>query len=271
MPPSGVPAAPSGEHGGLDPFGGVIAYPDRPKAPQAVLDRGRTIFGVNCGFCHGSDAGGGTTGPNLLRSEAVLQDHNGERILPIVQGARISRGMPTIDISAAQVSDIAAWLHSIPVKSDAGHEKMNILVGDAKTGSAAFARMCASCHSVSGDLKGFAAKFSYVRDMQQAWIMPAMQALLAPGVGATQVKLNVPPVTATVTEADGKTVTGTLKAVDEFIVTLSLPNNQQRTWTRTGGFPEVQIHDPLEPHRAMLRTYQDSDIHNITAYLASLK
>jgi cytochrome c oxidase cbb3-type subunit III len=146
-PPLGNPPRQGGtaanQHGGFNPFG-VVAYPDRPKAPQEVLDRGKAVYSVNCAFCHGSDAGGGSTGPNLLRSDIVLQDKNGEAILPIVQGSRAQRGMPKIDVSAAQVSDIAAWLHSIPVSSNAGHEKINIVVGDASAGAAAFNRLCAS-------------------------------------------------------------------------------------------------------------------------------
>ena len=280
-PPQGAPqqggqpqqGAPSADHGGaFNPFG-VVAYPDRPKAPQEVLDRGKAAYSVSCAFCHGSDAGGGSTGPNLLRSEVVLQDKNGEAIQPIVDGSRASRGMPKIDISAAQVGDIAAWLHSLPVTSRSGHEKINIVVGNASAGVAAFNRLCASCHSVTGDLKGFAAKFTDPRDMQQAWIMPGMRAFRIPGMGGggPPVELKVPPTTATVTDAHGVKVTGVLDSVDEFLVTITPPGSKPRTWTRTDGVPQVEIHDPLAPHRDMLRTYRDKDIHDITAYLLSLK
>src|SRR5437763_15092083 len=96
-------STPDPEHGGAEPppvggagrgggFG-IVAYPDRPTAPKEVLDRGKAIYSVNCSFCHGSDAGGGSVGPNLHRSEIVLQDKNGELLLPIVQGALISKGM----------------------------------------------------------------------------------------------------------------------------------------------------------------------------------
>jgi mono/diheme cytochrome c family protein len=279
-PPQGAPqqggqpqqGAPSADHGGFNPFG-IVAYPDRPKAPQEVLDRGKAAYSVSCAFCHGSDAGGGSTGPNLLRSEVVLQDKNGEAIQPIVDGSRASRGMPKIDISAAQVGDIAAWLHSLPVTSRSGHEKINIVVGNASAGVAAFNRLCASCHSVTGDLKGFAAKFTDPRDMQQAWIMPGMRAFRIPGMGGggPPVELKVPPTTATVTDAHGVKVTGVLDSVDEFLVTITPPGSKPRTWTRTDGVPQVEIHDPLAPHRDMLRTYRDKDIHDITAYLLSLK
>jgi mono/diheme cytochrome c family protein len=282
-PPSGTPTqatpqapggAAGGEHGGAPSFNpwGVVAYPDRPKAPQEVLDRGKSAYSVSCAFCHGSDAGGGATGPNLLRSEVVLQDKAGEGILPIVQGSRLSRGMPKVDIPPATVTDIAAWLHSLPVKSNAGHEKINIVVGNATAGAAAFQRLCSSCHSVSGDLKGFAAQYPDPRDMQQAWLMPGMQAMRFGPMGADpEVHLKVPPTTATVTDAKGVQVTGVLDAVDEFMVTITPPNSRPKTWTRTDGIPRVEIHDPIAAHREMLRTYNDKDIHDITAYLVSLK
>ena len=68
------------------------AYPQRPQAEQAVLDRGKALYGVHCNFCHGSDARGGEGGPNLLRSELVLNDENGEKIGPVIRNGR--EGMP---------------------------------------------------------------------------------------------------------------------------------------------------------------------------------
>jgi cytochrome c oxidase cbb3-type subunit 3 len=56
-----------------------------------MLDRGKTLYGVSCAFCHGSDAGGGEVGPNLKRSEVVLEDQSGELIAPIVHGARVDK------------------------------------------------------------------------------------------------------------------------------------------------------------------------------------
>lgn len=253
--------------------GGLVAYPDRPKAPAAVIERGKATYSVNCAFCHGSDAGGGSVGPNLLRSEVVLQDKNGELIMPIVHGARVEKGMPKIDINDGQVSDIAAWLHSLKVSSRSlVAEKINIVVGNSNEGKAAFDRTCGSCHSVTGDLKGFAAKYTDPRAMQQAWIMPggAGGRGFGPASGPA-VTLNVPPVTATVTQANGQKVTGKLDAIDEFYVAVTTDGGDTHRWTRNNGLPKVEIHDPLAAHRELLRKYNDKDIHDITAYLVSLK
>src|SRR5580698_2480776 len=70
----------------------VPDFPQRPPAPKDVLERGKAVYGVNCSFCHGSEAKGGETGPNLLRSNIVLQDKDGELIAMIVHGGRADRG-----------------------------------------------------------------------------------------------------------------------------------------------------------------------------------
>ena len=101
----------NGRKGTIAIQGQTLDFPDRPKYPQEVIDRGKTTYGVSCSFCHGSDARGGEVGPNLLRSAVVLQDQNGELIAPIVHGGRAQQGMPRVDISDEQVKEVAAWLH----------------------------------------------------------------------------------------------------------------------------------------------------------------
>jgi cytochrome c oxidase cbb3-type subunit 3 len=250
------------------------AYPDRPKAPQDVLDRGKATYGVSCAFCHGSDAGGGEGGPNLLRSSVVLEDQSGELIAPIVHGARIDKGMPRIDISDAQISDIAAWLHSLKVASRTDPATdIDIVRGDAKAGEAYFQKTCASCHSVTGDLQGFASKMPNPRTLQQTWMLPGGGGGRGPGgPGAASVPgLHVPPVTVTVTLQSGEKVTGVMSRIDDFYVGLTETDGTARGFSRTGNVPKIEIHDPLAAHRELLRKYEDKDIHDLTAYLVTLK
>jgi mono/diheme cytochrome c family protein len=131
-----------------------------------MIARGQALYGVNCQFCHGSDARGGEGGPNLLRSELVLNDQNGELIAPVVQNGRIDQGMPKFPMTNAQVADIAAFLHNFRVAGyDASRMKPpTILVGDPAAGEAYFKTKCASCHSVTGDLKGIGAKYANIPD-----------------------------------------------------------------------------------------------------------
>ena len=64
---------------------------------------------------------------------------------------------------------------------------------------------------------------------------------------------------------------GRLLRIDDFTVTLADADGLQHTFRRDGDTPKVEINDPLKPHRDMLRTYSDTEIHNITAYLVTLK
>src|SRR5438045_1611736 len=88
------------------------AYPDRPAADPAAVERGRALYGVNCAFCHGADTRGGDSGPSLLRSGLVLDARGGELIAPVVQNGRPDRGMPKFAFSTEQVADVAAFIHT---------------------------------------------------------------------------------------------------------------------------------------------------------------
>lgn len=249
------------------------AYPDRPKASADVIARGKATYGVSCGFCHGSDARGGEVGPNLLRSSVVMQDQSGELIAPIVHGARVDKGMPRIELTDDQIKDIAAWLHSIHIASrtDPNENNIDIVRGDAKSGEADFQKMCSSCHSVNGDLKGFSAKMPTPKVLQQTWLLPDGGA--GPnGVPRVRMQgLHVPPVTVTVTSPTGEKVEGVLTRIDDYYVGLTMADGTNRSFTRLGDVPKIEIHDPLAPHRELLHKYTDKQIHDITAYLVSTK
>src|SRR5271165_2575199 len=169
--PAQPPAGGRGGRGGGGGGGGFAnAYPQRPPGDPAMIERGKALYGVNCQFCHGSDARGGEGGPNLIRAEIVLNDQNGELMAPVIQNGRIDQGMPKFPMTNAQVADVAAFIHSFRVAGyDASRLKPpTILVGDRAAGEAYFKTKCASCHSVTGDLKGIGAKYSEARALQQA-------------------------------------------------------------------------------------------------------
>lgn len=239
------------------------AYPDRPPADPAVVARGKALYGVRCTFCHGADARGGSGGPNLLRAELVLNDQHGELIGPVVRNGR--EGMPKMDLTPEQISDVAAFIHSFKV---GGYDVSRmvpetIVTGDAKAGQAYFARTCARCHSVTGDLKGLATRIPDPKTLQQTWLVPGS----GRGAGAVRAK----PWTVAVTGADGRKVEGTLVRVDDFLVTLTDGDGVRRTFTRDDDVPKVELKDPLQPHKDLLKTYSDKDIHDLTAYLVTVQ
>lgn|SRR6187402_162974 len=238
-------------------------YARKPVDP-ALAEQGKSLYSVRCAFCHGSDARGGESGPNLLRSETVLTDQNGELIGPIILHGRPQQGMPAFDLSEVQISQIAAFLHSIPVS---GNERgrnapIKIPLGSAEAGEKAFAQKCASCHSPTGNLKSIGQKITDPRALQQSWLMPGMRGG-APSVVA-------PAKRVTVSTPGGK-VNGKLLRIDDFIVSLKTDDGQVRTFERAGNMPKVEVLDPLDGHIRLLPTYTDESIHDITAYLVTIK
>ena len=244
------------------------AYPDRPPEDPAAIDRGKALYGVNCQFCHGADIRGGDGGPSLLRSGLVLDDQHGELIAPVVQNGRPDRGMPKFAFTREQVGDVAAFLHTFRAAGydESRNRPVSILVGDAKAGETYFNAKCASCHSPSGDLRGLATKIPDPRQLQQTWLMPG-----SGGGRGIASPVQVPPTSVVVTLPSGEQIEGTLDRVDDFVVSLTTADGTHRSFRTTGDTPKVEVKDPLKPHKDLLPAYKDSDIHNVTAYLVTLK
>ncbi|HZJ33381.1 MAG TPA: cytochrome c [Vicinamibacterales bacterium] len=263
------PARGRGAGPGTGQIGGAVgAYPARPPADPAALERGKAAYGTYCTFCHGADTRGGDGGPSLLRSGVVLDDQNGELIGPVVVNGRPDRGMPKFALTPAQIGDIATFLHSFRVNGydDSRNRPPSIVVGSANEGEAYFKSRCASCHSATGDLQGVATRFNNPRTLQQSWLMPG-----SAGGRGVPTPTNAKPPRATVTTSNGEKIEGELERVDDFSVAIRLEDGTRRAWRIVNGIPRVTVTDPLQAHRELLKEYKDDDIHNVTAYLVTLK
>ncbi len=233
------------------------------------------MYSVSCTACHGADLRGGDLGgPNLLRSQVALSDQNGELILPIIQGSRQDAGMPAIPISPQDGRAVAAYIRSVVETigsqgkpPSVGKEAPSILVGDAGAGQIYFAAKCASCHSATGDLQGIAAKIADPKTLQTTWVAGGGRRRRMPAPGAADPRTP----TASVTLPSGETVDGKLLEIDDFLITLSLADGDVRTFRRDGDAPKVEVHDPMKAHRDLMAVYTDKDIHDVTAYLVTLK
>lgn len=253
--------------------GGFVPGQQRPPGDPAEIARGKTIYGISCTGCHGVDLRGGDLGgPNLLRSQVALSDRAGELIVPIIQGARQKQGMPAVEMSPADAKAVATYVRSVMetigvqgMPPAVGRPPVNVVVGNPAAGQAYFAAKCGGCHSATGDLKGIATRIPEPRALQNAWVSGGERGRRdAPDSSA-----RVP--TATVTLPAGETLEGQLVRIDDFLVTLALSDGTQHTFRRNGGLPKVVVHDPMQPHRDLLSTYTDKDMHDVTAYLVTLK
>jgi cytochrome c oxidase cbb3-type subunit 3 len=263
------------------PRGGGRRGPNFPQqtrqlASPDVIARGKAVYGVNCTACHGSDLRGGDQGgPSLLRSLVALSDQHGEEIAPIVHGSRQDQGMPSLNLSDSDVTAVAEYIHSVLAQvgtqarppGAADPSALNVLVGSASTGQAFFESKCASCHSVTGDLKGIASKFPDPRNLQNTWVSGGGGGARG-GRGGGSAK----PTPVTVIFADGQKLKGILVRKDDFLLTLTLADGTRRSVALdTAMAPKVEIRDPDEAHKKLVPTLDNKDMHDVTAYLATIR
>src|SRR2546430_10221215 len=265
-PPRPASATQAGRGGNRAPD-----YPVRPPAPPEQVAHGQQVFKSNCSFCHGSDGRGGETGPNLVRAQLVLADQRGELITPIVQNGIPAQGMPKFSLTATDIAGIAAWLHSQPLSDRGAPSTLDILVGNAKEGEAYFngAGHCTQCHSATGDLAGIGARYE----------PKTIQNLIVSGGGgrsfgrrpAGAAPPEAPPTTGAGTLLSGPRVQGELDDLSSFVVALRDSNRTYHSFARHDSVPKVVVTNPLQWHIDRLPQWRDADIHDLTAYLVTLK
>lgn len=269
QPPAG------GQAGARRQGGGFIPGQQRAPEDPAVVARGKTLYGVSCTACHGADLRGGDIGgPNLLRSQLALSDQTGEAIVPIILHGR-PPAMPAIPMKDADANAVAAYVRTVlatigrqGMPPGVGKAPPTILVGDAKAGQKFFDSKCSGCHSSTTDLKGIATKIADPKMLQNAWVAGGARSR---GFGPPPPPSPARTPTVTITQASGEKVEGKLLRIDDFYVTVSLADGTPRTFRRDGDVPKVEVRDPMKGHRELLAVYTDRDIHDVTAYLVTLK
>ncbi len=237
---------------GTHQFLGLGREPD-----AAAAARGEKLYAANCSFCHGAKATG-AEGPNLIRSGVVLHDDHGELIGQVVTNGRPQKGMPAFpNLSKEQIGDIAEFLHMrVELVANRGtYKRLDIVTGDPKQGESYFngAGRCSTCHSVSGDLAHIAAKFPEPDQLQARFAFPG-------GV----------PRRATVTLDSGKSFSGVVKSIDDFHISIEDHEGNYHSWSRDN-VKRVEISDPLAAHIQLAAHYTDKNMHDLTAYLMTLK
>jgi cytochrome c oxidase cbb3-type subunit 3 len=262
--------------------------PGQPPAPQrrrnflisrdvpdpAAVERGKKIFVAQCGFCHGSNANGGEAGPDLIRSAIALTDEGGDKIGPVILGGRPDKGMPAIRLTPEQIKDVAAFLRGRQQAAiDRGaYTIQNIVSGDVAKGQTYFNDHCTSCHSITADLAGIAGKYDEVA-LQSRFLYPQSRFGGRRGGGGGGGRRAGAPAggpQVAVTTPEGKLLSGSLEYLDDFDVGLRDASGEYHSFARTPAL-KMEVRDPLAKHEELLKQYTDADMHNILAYLETLK
>ncbi len=239
-------------------------------ATTEQIQAGKSLFASQCGFCHGRDAGGGESGPDLTASALVEQDVHGDKIGVVVRNGRLAKGMPAFgNIDDQQLASLVAFIHDRKANEKEGRRRTvdvaDLQTGNAEAGMRYFngAGGCAKCHSSTGDLAGIGGKLQGLELLKR---MLYREAETAPNGRAAEFSNATP--TVVVTLPSGQTVTGKLAYRDEFTIGLIDPSGWYRSWPVTQ--VKFTVTDPLEAHIAQLGKYTDEDIHNVLAYLQTL-
>ena len=232
---------------------------ERQRVDNAAADRGKLVYTQYCINCHGGTVKGTDRGPDLIRSAVVLRDRLGNGIGPAIRKGSEHQAK----LTDAQVVDLSHFLHQ-RVESTASNRNargtLNVVTGNAEAGRTYFngAGKCSTCHSPTGDLAGIATRITPPINLQQRFLFPS----LARG-GPKQVEV-------TVTPSGGRPVSGALVRIDTFNVSLRDASGEYQT-IRRGPNVKVEVRDPLATHHELLDQYTDADMHNILAYLETLK
>ena len=228
-------------------------------SPQAAA--GESLFQQNCAFCHGRDAMGGESGPDLTRSRLVLTDSDGSKISQVIREGRTSgdKRMPAFQLSSSEVSALIAFIRArVTIAEATKGSRRGVDVSDLQTGNAELGKQyfngaggCAKCHSPTGDLAGIASRYAGLQ-LEERMLYPR------------NVKSSV-----TVTQQNGNKISGMLAYRDEFTIALTDKNGVYRSWPT--GSVTYKVDSPVDAHVDLFSRYTDNDIHNLMAYIQTLR
>jgi mono/diheme cytochrome c family protein len=237
----------------------AVAAQAAPEASSPAVQAGDALFHQNCAFCHGRDAMGGESGPDLTRSKLVLSDKTGEKIAEVVREGRPGTKMPGFNFSAAEIQSLIEFLRArVAASASMQGQRRGVEVSDLQTGNAEAGKAyfngpggCSRCHSPTGDLAGIATRYEGLR-LEERMLYPR---------GAKG--------TVTVTLPSGEKITGTLAYRDEFVIGLRDSNGIYRSWKTSR--VQFTVDSPANAHVDLFSKYTDDDIHNLMAYLQTLR
>jgi mono/diheme cytochrome c family protein len=255
------------EGGGRGPRANVGAA-DRHRVDPAGALRGQKAYAAECVTCHGANARGTERGANLVRSPRVLRDRYGSALGPFLKGGHPMQTGSAATLTDAQIADISHFIWdriNNTLRGSPDFDVKDVLTGDPAAGQAYFNGEggCAACHSPTGDLAGYGKRYAPV-DIQQRFVFPSA------GGGRGRGGKPRPQVMVTVTLPNSAPISGTLVSMDDFHVALRETSGEYRSWPRTVDMKIVKT-DPFAVHIALLDRLTDKAMHDVVAYLETLK
>jgi mono/diheme cytochrome c family protein len=266
---------PPGGRAGAQP---IPQFNRTPPVDAAAHERGRSLWASHCVDCHGAQARGTEKGPNIIRTKTVNFDRSSPQAGSVL-GPFLKAGHPTQSGKPAsftndEVIALATFLRqrvTDTMRWSTLFVPGNILVGDSRAGEAYFNGEggCSPCHNATTrSLQGIASRLDTPVDLQQRMLFPGPG---RGGRGAVAAGGNTSNrTTVTITPASGPAVSGVLVEESEFYITLRDADGTIRAVRRTPGM-RVAKNNPLQAHIDLLDRITDKQIHDLVAYLETLK
>ena len=295
-PPAGRGGGPGqGQGRGAAPPPGVQQVARSPVVDQAAHDRGRALWASHCIDCHGSQARGSDTGPNIIRTKVVNFDRSaaqaGSVLGPFLKAGHPTQSQkPSASFTDEEVVSLANFLRQKVNDTMRGSPLFtvgDIVVGDAKAGETYFNGdgKCASCHnSTERSLAGVSTRIPEPVDLQQRMLFPmgggrgrgrggrggSPAAVDPAAAAAAQAAADRNAVKVTITPASGAPMSGVLVEETDFYVTLREADGTVRVVRRAPGL-KITKTNPMQAHIDLLDRISDKQIHDLVAYLETLK
>jgi cytochrome c oxidase cbb3-type subunit 3 len=182
----------------------------------------------------------------------------GNKIGAVVRNGRPDKGMPPFTLSDSQIAGLVAFIHTRQNTAQTrqggrkGVDVADLQTGNVEAGKQYFngAGGCATCHSPTGDLAKVATRYEGLA-LEKQMLYP-----------------KDPKSKVTVTAA-GQTIAGTLDYLDEFTVGLTDPSGVYRSFRIRD--VQYKVDSPVDAHVELFTKYTDDDIHNLMAYIQTLR
>ena len=268
------------------PTPSVTQISGRPAVDPVAHDRGRALWATHCIDCHGAQARGSDTGPNIIRTRTVNFDRSaaaaGSVLGPFLKAGHPTQSKkPSSSFSDDEIVGLAHFLRERVNDTMRGSPLFtvgNIVVGDPKAGEAYFngAGGCATCHNATTrSLAGIATRIPTPVDLQQRMLFPSAGGRGRGGRGGRGGPPGPPPVnpnavTVTIAPASGPAISGVLVEESDFYVTVRQPDGTIRVVRRSPGM-KIEKTVPLQAHIDLLDRITDKQIHDLVAYLETMK
>jgi len=240
---------------------------------SSAIDKiGAQVYSVNCALCHGDKREGNLPAiPSLIGVVKRLDDSRlteqivhgqgrmpafpnlgKDEVVAVVHFLHIA-DMESLSATPSKMTEIQT--ETVPVAEGRRREVdvADLQTGNLEAGKAFFngAAGCSGCHSATGNLAGVATKYKGLQ-LEQRMLVPR------------DVKSK-----ATVTLPGGKVVTGTLVYQDEFTLALRDADGVYHSWSRSSVQSKIEL--PTQAHIDLLPKYTDDDVHNLMAYLQTMR